>query len=108
LAASLQRPVLGGARDLPINPSPQSGREPVDIRPPQRPNATEVRTAIQSALERHADREAASLDVRMTDGDVDVRGVVHTLMEKNAVLGAARGTRGVQNVADHVRVRPLD
>jgi osmotically-inducible protein OsmY len=74
--------------------------------PPPQVNTGDVRSAIQNALERHADREAARLDVRVTDGGVEVTGVVHTWSEKDAVLGAVRGTRGVRNVTDHLSVQP--
>lgn len=40
------------------------------------------------------------------DGVVEVTGVVHTWREKEAVLGAARGTSGVRNVTDRLSVRP--
>jgi osmotically-inducible protein OsmY len=78
----------------------------IEVRPTVKAEAGEVRAAIQSALERHADREAAKLAVRVDNGVVEVTGVVHTWPEKDAVLGAARGTRGVHKVTDRVLVQP--
>jgi osmotically-inducible protein OsmY len=78
----------------------------IEVRPSVRAEATQVRSAIQDALERHADREAARIDVRVHEGAVDVTGVVHTWSEKQAVLGAVRGTRGVREVVDRVTVQP--
>lgn len=65
-----------------------------------------ARTAVARALERHAEREAARIDLRGTDGTVQVFGTVQSIFEKEAVLGAVRGTRGVRDVADHLLVRP--
>jgi osmotically-inducible protein OsmY len=65
-----------------------------------------VRTAVERALERHAEREASRIGLQETDGTVAVSGVVQTAQEKAAVLGAVRGTRGVRDVADHLDVQP--
>ena len=35
-----------------------------------------------------------------------VTGLVHSLDEKATVLGAVRGTRGVGDVVDHLRIEP--
>jgi osmotically-inducible protein OsmY len=64
-----------------------------------------VRTAIRSALERQADREARKIDVQVQDGRVTVTGDVHSWAERGAVLGAVRGTRGVMAVDDHLRIQ---
>jgi osmotically-inducible protein OsmY len=66
--------------------------------------SAEVRKAIQNALERQADREARQIDVTVSEGRVSVSGPVHSWAERAAVLGAVRGTRGVMEVDDHVRV----
>jgi len=65
-----------------------------------------ARTAVARALERHAEREAARIDLQGTDGTVQVFGTVQSIFEKEAVLGAVRGTRGVRDVTDHLLVRP--
>jgi osmotically-inducible protein OsmY len=64
-----------------------------------------VRTAVERALERHAEREASRIALAASDGTVEVSGVVQTAIEKAAVLGAVRGTRGVRDVADRLEVK---
>jgi osmotically-inducible protein OsmY len=79
----------------------------IEVRPPLHVNPGQVRLAIQSALERRADREAARIDLTVHDGAVDVVGIVNTVSERDAVLGAVRGTRGVRTVVDRLAVRPF-
>jgi osmotically-inducible protein OsmY len=66
----------------------------------------DVRRAIQEALERQADREARRIDIDVRDDRVIVSGAVHSWTEKQAVLGAAKGTPGVQRVEDRLRIAP--
>lgn len=63
-----------------------------------------ARHAVANALERHAERDAAHIDLQTANGTVNVSGVVHSWQEKEAVLGAVRGTRGVREVGDHLRI----
>jgi osmotically-inducible protein OsmY len=65
-----------------------------------------VRTAVARALERHAEREASGIALAMTDGSVEVSGIVQSPREKAAIVGAVRGTRGVRDVADRLEVKP--
>jgi len=65
-----------------------------------------VAASIRQALNRRAVREAAHLSVRVRDGRVTVEGVVQSREERSAVLGAIRGTRGVQAIDDRVSVEP--
>lgn len=77
----------------------------LDVRvQPVEPKA--VRQAIEQALERQAEREGRNLDIQVRDGHVSVSGVVRSLREREAVLGAARGTAGVRNVDSHLRIDP--
>jgi osmotically-inducible protein OsmY len=78
----------------------------IEVKPTELVNLASARTAVEKALERHAEREASGIDLRAVDGTVNVTGVVHTWQEKEAILGAVRGTRGVQDVADHLRIQP--
>ncbi len=66
----------------------------------------EARSAVEKALGRHAEREAERIDLQAADGEVNVSGIVQSWQEKEAVLGAIRGTRGVRSVADHLRIQP--
>jgi osmotically-inducible protein OsmY len=68
-----------------------------------------VQVEIEEALERQAERAARRITVAVEDGQVTLTGTVHSWAEKEAVLGAARGTHGVRRVADHLRVEtPLN
>ena len=66
--------------------------------------AQDFQKSIQHALERHADREARQIDVLVSAGRVTVSGPVHSWTEKQAVLGAAKGTAGVREVEDRLRI----
>lgn len=49
-------------------------------------------------------RETKNIDVAVRDGRVTVTGGVHSREEKQAVLGAVRGTSGVRDLDDHLRI----
>ena len=78
----------------------------IEVQPNEEVNLERARHAVDRALARHASREAARLQLQSADGTVMVSGVVDTLQEKEAVLGAVRGTRGVRDVSDHLRIVP--
>jgi osmotically-inducible protein OsmY len=78
----------------------------LEVNPPIRLVAQDVRTHIEQALERQAEREAKRIVVDVKDGQVTMTGLVHSWAERDAVLGAARGTQGVRNVNDQIRVNP--
>jgi len=61
---------------------------------------------IRQALERRAVREAARLSIRVVDGCVIVEGIAQSREERSAILGAVRGTRGVQSIDDRLSVEP--
>jgi osmotically-inducible protein OsmY len=65
---------------------------------------TTIRSAIQDALERHADRDAAKIEIDVEGGNVTLRGDAHSWKERQAILGAAAGTHGVNSVIDRIRV----
>jgi osmotically-inducible protein OsmY len=67
-----------------------------------------VAASIRQALNRRAVREAAHIMVRVDDGRVIVEGVVQSREERSAILGAIRGTRGVQTIEDRLEVQPED
>ncbi|HVZ72874.1 MAG TPA: BON domain-containing protein [Polyangia bacterium] len=78
----------------------------IEVEPKDEVDLQDARRAVAKALELHAHREAARIDLQADERVVDVRGVVHTWREHAAVLGAVRGTRGVRQVHDHLVVRP--
>jgi osmotically-inducible protein OsmY len=63
-----------------------------------------MRKAIEDALERRAEREAKGLRFDIQDGRVKVFGTVQSWAEKQAVIGAAKGTPGVREVDDMLRI----
>jgi osmotically-inducible protein OsmY len=67
-----------------------------------------VAASIRQALNRRAVREAAHLTVRVHDGRVAIEGTVQSREERSAILGAIRGTRGVQAIEDRLSVEPDD
>ncbi len=63
-----------------------------------------VRSAIEHALERHADHSAKHVHIAISGSKVVLSGEVHTWAERNAVVGAVRGTPGVQSVDSQLRI----
>lgn len=63
-----------------------------------------IRDAIHDALERRADRDSDKIEVEVDGGRVTLHGTVQSWREREAIVGAARGTRGVQAVIDRMRI----
>lgn len=63
-----------------------------------------LRSAIQNALERHADRDAAKIQIDVEGGHVTLYGDVHSWLERQAIISAVTGTRGVEDVTDRMRI----
>jgi osmotically-inducible protein OsmY len=64
----------------------------------------DLRAAIHDALERHADREASRIQIDVEGGRVTLRGDVQSWKEREAVMGAVTGTRGVENIVDRMKI----
>jgi len=62
-----------------------------------------IRQAIDSALERHS-HAADHIQIAIAEGTVILSGTVTSWPEHDAVLGAVRGTRGVQKVDDQITI----
>jgi osmotically-inducible protein OsmY len=75
----------------------------IEIKPPK-VIPYDVRKSIQDALERQAEREALRIKLEVQDGRVTLSGIVHSWAEKEAVIGAVKGTHGVRNVDDRLRI----
>jgi osmotically-inducible protein OsmY len=73
---------------------------------PTRVAALDVETTIAAALERHADRQARRIHLRVEDGRVTLSGSVSSWPEKQAVVGAVKRTAGVRAIEDRLRVEP--
>lgn len=80
----------------------------VDLSRQQPVHASEVRRAIEAALERQAHREAKHLQVEVDDGVVTLRGAVRSWAERRAVLGVLSHAPGVRSVVDHLLIHPYD
>ena len=73
------------------------------------PRAAEVkpetlRHAIDAALQRHLSRAASHVNIVFRDGKILLTGEVPSWPEHAAVLGAVRGTPGVAEVDDQLRI----
>jgi osmotically-inducible protein OsmY len=66
--------------------------------------SVEVKKAIEEALKRRSEREAQAIKIDVEDGTVRVSGAVHSWVEREAVLGATRGTPGVRKVEESLRI----
>ncbi|MGE0400434.1 MAG: BON domain-containing protein [Kofleriaceae bacterium] len=64
----------------------------------------ELRAAIHNALERHAERDSERIRIDVEGGRVTLHGDVHTWRDRQAIVGAVTGTRGVDSVIDRLHV----
>lgn len=67
-------------------------------------NTEDISMQISAALKRQAAREAKHIAVEAKGGVVTLEGKVHSLAERDAVVGAAYSARGVSTVVDHLEV----
>lgn len=70
------------------------------------PRTDDVRQAVEAALKRQAEREAEDVRLFVLGGRVVVTGAVHSSKDREAVLGAIRGTPGVWAVEDRLCLEP--
>jgi osmotically-inducible protein OsmY len=77
----------------------------ISVRPTDS-EAHELQQAIESAVERRIDTDARNVYLDVHDGKVILSGVVHCWAERQSVVAAARGTRGVRSVDDRLSVEP--
>ena len=67
-------------------------------------SATDVQQKIKTALQRHADVEAANVTVTVANGTVTLSGTVDSMEEMDRVEDAAWTAPGVTRVIDNLRV----
>lgn len=65
-----------------------------------------LRIAMEDALSRRAIREARRLDLEIHDGRVTVTGTVSSVGERDAIVGALVGARGVRGVNAELEIGP--
>jgi osmotically-inducible protein OsmY len=63
---------------------------------------SQLRSSIRAALERHVAREAERIAIDVDGQTVVLSGRVASWRERQAVIGAARGTPGVQRIEDRL------
>jgi osmotically-inducible protein OsmY len=66
----------------------------------------EIQKSILEAMTRHAERGAQHVDVAVRGDRVIVSGTVSSWTERTTVLGAVKGTQGVREVEDRLRIEP--
>jgi osmotically-inducible protein OsmY len=66
--------------------------------------AAELRSSIKEALERHVAREANRIAIDIHGDTVVLSGRVGSWTERQAVIGAAKGTPGVSRIEDQLRI----
>jgi osmotically-inducible protein OsmY len=80
-------------------------RNLISVEPPSSAVATiTVRSAIERALERHAEHAAKHVHIAITDGTVTLSGAVPSWAERNAIEGAVRGNPGVRAIESQIRI----
>lgn len=72
------------------------------------PSPTDVRTAIETALSRRAEHEAANLDVFVDGAVVTLRGTISSGLARRAVIGAVGHAPGIVEVRDELVVHGGD
>ena len=77
----------------------------IHVSPPHA-DEDELRKHIEQALERWADREAQRIQVQVKGSCASLSATVRSSAERQVVLGAARGTVGIAQIEDHLRVDP--
>jgi len=81
-------------------------RNLIEVEPEPVVSAHVVRMAIENALQRHAAHAARHVSVSIQNGKVVLTGEVPSWGEYGAVTGAVRGTAGVKEIENRIRVHP--
>jgi osmotically-inducible protein OsmY len=67
---------------------------------------TEIKRKIEDAFKRHAELDANSIQVETRDGEVVLKGTVHSWYEREEAERAAWAAPGVKKVEDQITIRP--
>jgi osmotically-inducible protein OsmY len=76
----------------------------IQVKPKATP--TEIKRKIEEALKRSAELDANSIQVEASDGEVTLKGTVHSWFEREEAERAAWQAPGVKKVEDRIAVRP--
>jgi len=66
--------------------------------------AQDIGDQISQALQRHAEREAKHIEIKVHEGTVTLTGKVDSVAERSAVRGAAWSAPGVRAVVDNLTI----
>jgi osmotically-inducible protein OsmY len=101
--------VLDVANDLRVDPSGElDGADGVNggSGDQGRVSAETIRTEIEQALERRAERHARHIQIDVNGDRVSLSGPVQSWAEREAIYSAARYAAGVRRVEDRMHVAP--
>jgi osmotically-inducible protein OsmY len=76
----------------------------IQVKPKATP--TEIKRKIEEALKRNAELDANNIEVEASDGEVVLKGTVHSWFEREEAERAAWQAPGVKRVEDRIAVRP--
>jgi osmotically-inducible protein OsmY len=76
----------------------------IQVKPKVTP--TDIKKKIEEAFKRHAEIDANQIQVETRDGEVILKGTVHSWFEREEAERAAWSAPGVKKVEDHITIRP--
>jgi osmotically-inducible protein OsmY len=76
----------------------------IQVKPKATP--TEIKRKIEEALRRSAELDANNIQVEASDGEVVLKGTVHSWFEREEAERAAWQAPGVRRVEDRIAIRP--
>jgi osmotically-inducible protein OsmY len=76
----------------------------IQVKPKATP--TEIKRKIEEAFKRNAELDANTIEVETSDGEVILKGTVHSWFEREEAERAAWQAPGVKKVEDRIAVRP--
>jgi osmotically-inducible protein OsmY len=76
----------------------------IEVKPRAAP--TEIKRKIEEALKRSAELDANNIQVEASDGEVVLKGTVHSWFEREQAERAAWQAPGVRKVEDRIAIRP--
>ena len=72
---------------------------------PPKVDERRIRAGIDAALVRHAEHASKRVKIDVSADKVVLRGEVPSWAERNAIIGAVKGTPGVRKIENELRIR---